>query len=194
MRGRVRETVLLVLLLAPVSLPAVEVGQIAPALTLASIRPDGAPILLSDYRGKAVYLDFWSAWCAPCRRTMPDLSALRDDLPRDRFEVVAINIDPVTENAVGVLANIPVSYPVGVDPILAAVASFGVSTLPAAFLIDRDGVVQRVYRGVDAGDIRTIRKDVQHLLNEPARLAKNQLALGRDAGAKQSSDGGGSGP
>src|SRR4029453_4943334 len=90
--ARVREGLLLALLLAPVDAPAVEVGQVAPALTVPSI--DARQMIsLSDYRGKVVYLDFWSSWCTPCRRAMPELSSLRDQLSRDDFEVVAVNVD-----------------------------------------------------------------------------------------------------
>ena len=163
--GRVPAALLVGLFLAPVCAPAVEVGQSAPALTLASVDARQVPITLSDYLGKVVYLDFWSSWCAPCRRMMPELSALRDHLPRDRFEVVAVNVDPVIEDARRFLAQTPVSYPVVVDPTARSAATFGVTTFPAAFLIDREGMVEEVYRG--ATDVRTICEDVRQLIDGP---------------------------
>jgi thiol-disulfide isomerase/thioredoxin len=158
----VREGLLLALLLTPVGAPAVEVGQLAPALTVPSIDPRHL-ITLADYRGKVVYLDFWSSWCAPCRRAMPELSALRDQLSRDDFEVVAVNVDPVNEDVRRFLDQVSVSYPVGVDATARSATTFQVTTFPAAFLIDRDGIVQHVYRG--AADVRAIGKEVRRLVD-----------------------------
>jgi thiol-disulfide isomerase/thioredoxin len=160
--ARARAGLLLALFLAPVDVPAVEVGQVAPELTIPSLDPPHV-ISLSDYRGRVVYLDFWSSWCAPCRRTMPELSALRDRLPRDDFEVVAVNVDPANDDARRFLAQVPVSYPVGLDATARSATAFGVATLPAAFLIDREGIVQHVYRG-DA-DVRAICEHVRRLAN-----------------------------
>ena len=45
---------------------------------------------LSTYRGKTVVLNFWATWCAPCRKEMPSLSELQNELGDDKFEVVTI--------------------------------------------------------------------------------------------------------
>ncbi|MAU44509.1 MAG: redoxin [Yangia sp.] len=51
---------------------------------------EGEPLSLSDWNGKWVLVNFWATWCAPCRKEMPALSALQDELGGDRFEVVTI--------------------------------------------------------------------------------------------------------
>jgi thiol-disulfide isomerase/thioredoxin len=48
---------------------------------------------LSQWRGRTVLLNLWATWCVPCRREMPALNALEQQLGGSRFEVVAINID-----------------------------------------------------------------------------------------------------
>jgi thiol-disulfide isomerase/thioredoxin len=172
------------LLLAPAMGPAVEVGQAAPELTLASIRPHTDPIELSSFRGKVVYLDFWSSWCAPCRRAIPDLSALRNDLFTVGFEVVAVNVDTYTEDARRFLAQTPVSYPIAVDATAHSAATFGVSTLPAAYLIDREGMVRRVYRG--AANVQALCDDVKRLINgpSPSQLITIEVRHGRCAATR----------
>lgn len=45
---------------------------------------------LSDYRGKYVLLNFWATWCAPCRKEMPELSALQAEFQGPAFEVVTL--------------------------------------------------------------------------------------------------------
>ncbi|MCM2563011.1 TlpA family protein disulfide reductase [Lutimaribacter sp. EGI FJ00015] len=50
----------------------------------------GEEAQLSDYNGKLVVVNFWATWCAPCRKEMPMLDALQDELGGDNFEVVTI--------------------------------------------------------------------------------------------------------
>lgn len=117
------------------------VGEPAPELLLPSLHAGAEPVRLADYRGKVVYLDFWSSWCAPCRRAMPDLDRLRQDFPRSEFEVVGVNVDPQAADARRFLDRVPVSYPVVAGDGDVA-ERFGVRALPALIVIDRTGVVR----------------------------------------------------
>jgi len=49
-----------------------------------------APRDLAEFQGKYVVLNFWATWCAPCRKEMPGLEALQEDLGGDGFEVVTV--------------------------------------------------------------------------------------------------------
>ena len=49
--------------------------------------PDGKPMTLSDLKGKIVLLNLWATWCAPCRKEMPHLNQLQEELGSDQFEV-----------------------------------------------------------------------------------------------------------
>jgi len=55
--------------------------------------PDGNPLTLADFAGKAVLLNLWATWCVPCRAEMPTLDRLQAELGGDDFEVVAVNVD-----------------------------------------------------------------------------------------------------
>ncbi|MEX0696906.1 MAG: TlpA disulfide reductase family protein [Dongiaceae bacterium] len=55
--------------------------------------PDGNPLTLADFSGKAVLLNLWATWCVPCRAEMPTLDRLQAELGGDDFEVVAVNVD-----------------------------------------------------------------------------------------------------
>jgi thiol-disulfide isomerase/thioredoxin len=63
----------------------------APALTFTDA--DGKRRSLSEWAGRAVLVNLWATWCAPCRHEMPALDRLQADLGGEAFEVVAINID-----------------------------------------------------------------------------------------------------
>lgn len=47
---------------------------------IALVDLDGNELLLSTFRGKKVFLNFWATWCKPCIAEMPDLSAAADSL------------------------------------------------------------------------------------------------------------------
>ncbi|MBE6250380.1 MAG: TlpA family protein disulfide reductase [Bacteroidales bacterium] len=57
-------------------------------------QPKYKEVKLSDYVGKGKYilLDFWSPWCGPCRREMPNIKAVYDKYHGDKFDVVSIAV------------------------------------------------------------------------------------------------------
>jgi thiol-disulfide isomerase/thioredoxin len=55
--------------------------------------PDGAPIRLGDFKGKALLVNLWASWCAPCVAEMPALMRLQHDLGGTDFAVIAVDID-----------------------------------------------------------------------------------------------------
>ena len=48
---------------------------------------------LAEYRGKAVLLNLWATWCAPCREEMPTLDRLQAKLGGPDFQVLALSLD-----------------------------------------------------------------------------------------------------
>lgn len=55
---------------------------------------EGKNKTLADFEGKAVLLNLWATWCAPCRAEMPALDALQKEMGASgKFQVVAVNID-----------------------------------------------------------------------------------------------------
>lgn len=64
-----------------------------PAVDVAFDAPDGRRVTLSDFKGRAVLLNLWATWCAPCRAEMPALDRLQAELGSEAFEVVTVNID-----------------------------------------------------------------------------------------------------
>ncbi|MFT5065537.1 MAG: thiol-disulfide isomerase/thioredoxin [Yoonia sp.] len=57
---------------------------------VAFMSEDGTEMTLTDLNGKYTVLNFWATWCAPCRKEMPDLSALQTDLGGDTFQVITV--------------------------------------------------------------------------------------------------------
>jgi thiol-disulfide isomerase/thioredoxin len=146
-RETARFLFILILLLVPRVLLAVEVGDIAPQINLPALAEPARTVTTAEHRDKVLFVDFWSAWCAPCRRALPDLAQLRADFPRAEFEIVSVNLDLVPGDARRVLAEQPPEYPVVMDPAGVSADAYGVTILPSIFLIDREGVVRQAFSG-----------------------------------------------
>ncbi|MDX2129152.1 MAG: TlpA disulfide reductase family protein [Chloroherpetonaceae bacterium] len=63
----------------------------APQFTLTSV--EGKKISLSDFRGKAVILNFWGTWCPPCRAEIPDMVELQKQYGGDKFTFVGVALE-----------------------------------------------------------------------------------------------------
>ncbi len=68
-----------------------EVGERYKDFALSSV--NGEIVNLSDFEGKYVLVDFWAAWCSPCRRQNPHLSRLYEKYQSNGFEILGVSID-----------------------------------------------------------------------------------------------------
>ena len=51
---------------------------------------DGTELTLNEFKGRVTLVNFWATWCAPCRKEMPSLELLSDQLRGDNFQVLTI--------------------------------------------------------------------------------------------------------
>src|SRR5207237_2073626 len=87
------------------------IGSVAPEFELASL--DGKKVRLSDFRGKAVLLNFWATWCQPCRIEMPWFEALQKQYGPQGFQVLGIAVDDASKEDIAKFAkDIGVNYPI----------------------------------------------------------------------------------
>ena len=113
----------------------------------------GELVSLNDFRGKAVLVNFWATWCAPCLKELPSLDALEARLGGRKFEVVAIAADPRGPQAAQTfLDRLDIkNLKLYADPRLAmATAAGGADVLPVSILYDAKG--REVGRLVGAAD------------------------------------------
>jgi len=120
----------------------------APELGLTDL--GGRRIDLVDYAGRTVIVNFWATWCEPCRREIPSLVALHGELADRGLEVVAVSIDSDPAAVERYIERSKLPFRVAVDQDQSAARRYGVTTVPATFVVNRDGrVVDRVDGEVD---------------------------------------------
>ena len=125
----------------------------APGFTLTALGVPGQQISLSQYQGKPLIVNFWASWCDPCQRETPLLAGWYKQ-QHGRVVIVGLDENDNTANALKFARAKGVSYPVGVDPGLAAANSYGVVALPQTFFLDaRHRIVDRVYGAVTQADL-----------------------------------------
>lgn len=116
------------------------VGQVAPDFQLQSI--DGKDLKLSDFRGKAVLLNFWATWCGPCKIEMPWFVELQKEYGPQGFQVVGVAMDDAsTEDISKFVKEMGVNYPVLLGKESVGQNYGGVGVLPTTFFVDRDGKI-----------------------------------------------------
>ena len=134
--------------LPPLSHGLTSVGEPTPAPPLRLQDLDGATHDLADFRGRLVLVNFWATWCPPCRREMPSLERLYQQL-RDRgLTVVAVDLGEDADTVfafTGQLDPAP-TFPLLLDPDGLAAPTWRVKGLPTSFLIDPQGRV--IFRAV----------------------------------------------
>ncbi|MGE5893593.1 MAG: TlpA family protein disulfide reductase [bacterium] len=137
-------------------------GFPAPDFNLATL--DGKSYTLADFRGRVIFLNFWTTWCPPCREEIPDLNELSKKYNKKDFVIVAISTDISPRTLTDFLKKYPVEYLVLHDPESKAARNYKAYSLPASFLIDRNGKIVERFLGSEKWMGRDFLKKIDSLL------------------------------
>lgn len=131
------------------------IGQPAPAIDTQDI--DGQKVSLSQLskNGKVVLVNFWATWCQPCASETPQLNDLHDRYHDKGLEILGVSVDPrrqgeSLDSARSAVRQFLIDYLVPWTAILNGqgdqdfATQYGVSEIPANFLIDQNGKIVRI--------------------------------------------------
>ena len=107
----------------------------------------GGTLTLSELRGKAVMVDFWSSWCPPCRQEAPVLAEVYLEYEGLPVEFVGVDIWDVPSAAQEHIDRYNVPYPNGIDADGIIVINYGVTGLPEKFFISPEGTIVKKFVG-----------------------------------------------
>ena len=124
-----------------------------PAPNFKLLTPNGKSISLSDFKGKTVLLNFWATWCTPCKKELPSMQRLYEDLKLDGFEIVAISIDRDKKERVHkYMEEYNLTFPVLLDPSQKVRKDYFILGLPTSYLIGKDGKLKGFISGAREWD------------------------------------------
>lgn len=104
---------------------------------------DGNKVMLSDLRGKALYIDCWATWCGPCRAETPNMVKLYNHYKNDpRIQLVSVSLDKKENNWKAVVAEEKLAWPqyiVHEEYDGALCKNYDITGIPRFLFFDRDG-------------------------------------------------------
>ena len=128
---------------------SLSIGQPAPEIELPNT--DGTLVKLSELKGKYVLIDFWAAWCKPCRQENPNLVRLYNQYKDKGFEVFGVSLDRTKEDWVKAIADDGLTWTQVSDlKYFNSVAAelYQIEAIPATYMLDPEGkIIAKDLRG-----------------------------------------------
>lgn len=136
----------------------IETNKVSAQLAPGAVFPDfsekdlaGQPLSISAHQGKVVLVDFWATWCGPCVAELPNVLAAYEKYHAKGFEIVGISLDEDRAALDAFLAEHKMTWPQYFDGLgwkNKVSRAYGVSAIPATYLLDKEGkIVAKGLRG-----------------------------------------------
>ncbi len=143
------------------------VGKPAPEFSLELL--DGDEFSLSQQRGSIIVLDFWASWCGPCIRAMPIVEGVVEEFRDDKVRLIAVNLQEDPDSIRAALERMKLNPAVALDIDGVAAARYSATAIPQTVIIDRKGMVARLFVGGGADFGEQLREALQAVIDEQRR-------------------------
>ncbi|MDO6612022.1 TlpA disulfide reductase family protein [Shewanella sp. 1_MG-2023] len=150
----------ILLLIAPL------IASAAPSLNHLVEDVEGNKVSLSEFKGKVVYVDFWSSWCGPCRKSFPWMNQMHEQYQQQGLAVVAINLDVEVELAQVFLEQLPAQFTIRYDPESEVARLFGLKGMPSSFIFNRQGELVQQHTGFNLEQTSQYEQELVNLLEQ----------------------------
>jgi cytochrome c biogenesis protein CcmG, thiol:disulfide interchange protein DsbE len=125
---------------------------------------EGRAVKLSDYRGKVVVLDFWAMWCAGCKEAFPKLNAIKAEFEPKGAVVLGVNLENAKpEKIAEFVEKARMAYTILLDPKGEPTKLFGIKGVPTLVLVDAQGAVAKVFRGMNKQTEKDIKAELEKM-------------------------------
>ena len=124
--------------------------------------PSAYDARLRSLRGHPVVVNFWAAWCGPCRVEFPVLQRTAPAVGR-QVAFVGVDVEDSSAAAAKFLREHPVTYPSYEDPHRALINDLGAQGLPTTAYYDKSGKLAYVHQGPYATDT-ALKRDIRRYL------------------------------
>jgi peroxiredoxin len=122
---------------------------------------NGNQVRLSDFRGKAVVLNFWASWCAPCRREIPWFTEFQKEYGPRGLQIIGVSMDDGGRDAIApIVRRTGINYIVLLGDNRVSSLYGGLDVLPTTYYVSRRGYVIAFVNGVIG------RTEVEHNIEE----------------------------
>lgn len=105
---------------------------------------EGKPLSVSSYKGKVVLIDFWATWCPPCMGELPNVQKAYESHHKDGFEIIGISLDQDEKKLKNFLKEKNMTWQQYFDGKgwgNKLAGKYGVQSIPATYLLDREGKI-----------------------------------------------------
>ncbi len=101
--------------------------------------PTGRPISLAEFRGKIVFINFWTTWCLACVIEMPSMEKLHQKFKDKDFVMVAINLQESASRVKQFYKEHKLTFTTLLDTTGDVGAGLGIRSIPTTFILDKNG-------------------------------------------------------
>ncbi len=126
----------------------------------------GQPVSPSDFRGKIVFLNFWTTWCYACRIEMSDMEKLYQKFKNKDFSIVTINLQESAAQVKEFFRKFKLTYTALLDPDGEVGAQFMITAIPTTFILDKEGIIIGKVMGPREWDGKKAFALFEHLTNK----------------------------
>ena len=105
---------------------------------------DGNPLSIASFKGKLVLIDFWATWCGPCIAELPNLLKTYEKHHDKGFEIIGISLDKDRDKLTTFIKEKKMGWPQFFDGQgwqNSLAAKYGVMSIPATYLLDKEGKI-----------------------------------------------------
>jgi peroxiredoxin len=146
-----------------------KVPHLAPLVDFNLLDLNGKRIILSDLKGKIVFLNFWATWCSPCREEMPAMQKLYKHFKDKDFVMLAVSVKEPASVVEKFFKDYNLTFTALLDSDGELMNQYGVRAIPATYIIDRDGAIIGKAFGPRKWDDQKAIALFEHLINNTVR-------------------------